>query len=479
MFTAEYGFLKKVHKLIDILILVSSFILAYFLKKYFLPVFGYSGLAEAPSYYVVLAVLIIGCYCSFDFVGFYDSFRHNKIHKVLSNTFKGVVLGYSVMMIFLYIIKAGDISRIMLGLAFSFTFLALSLSKIAALFLLNNRNIRNVFQTNILIIGSKQQAAETIKAITENSTNPVNIIGCLDTDKNLIGKTIHENFKVTGLVSDYFEVLKTKAVDEVIFAMPPQLIENVKEYINYAEQVGVNIRFIPNWQIKQLMYKPETATTYFDQKIGIPTIVLSSKPQKEAGLFFKSLLDYIVSATMVIFISPLLLAIAAAVKMTSDGPVFFKQERSGLGGRKFQVLKFRTMVVDAESLRGKLMDANEVDGPVFKIAKDPRITKVGSFLRKTSLDELPQLINVLKGEMSLVGPRPPIPAEVEQYETWQRRRLSMKPGLTCIWQVSGRNNVDFKSWMKMDLAYIDKWSIWLDLKLLCLTIPTVLFGTGK
>jgi len=158
--------------------------------------------------------------------------------------------------------------------------------------------------------------------------------------------------------------------------------------------------------------------------------------------------------------------------------VFFVQQRSGLYGRPFPMIKFRSMVVDAEARKSDLGHLNEMDGPVFKMARDPRVTRVGRVIRKLSIDELPQLWNVLRGEMSLVGPRPPIPAEVAKYERWQMRRLSMKPGITCIWQVSGRNEVDFETWMKLDLEYIDNWSLFLDLKLLLKTVPVVLVGAG-
>jgi lipopolysaccharide/colanic/teichoic acid biosynthesis glycosyltransferase len=169
-----------------------------------------------------------------------------------------------------------------------------------------------------------------------------------------------------------------------------------------------------------------------------------------------------------------------AILIKSDGgPVFFLQKRSGLNGRQFYCYKFRTMVVNAENLQSSLISQNEQKGPVFKIKNDPRITKVGQFLRKTSLDEIPQFINVLKGEMSVVGPRPPIPSEVKQYERWQNRRLSMKPGITCIWQVSGRNNIPFDQWMKMDMQYIDTWSLKLDFVILLKTLRTVVSGEGQ
>jgi len=170
---------------------------------------------------------------------------------------------------------------------------------------------------------------------------------------------------------------------------------------------------------------------------------------------------------------------ALAIKITSPGgPIIFRQKRSGMNGRVFTLYKFRTMVPNAEALKASLEAKNEMDGPVFKIRNDPRVTRVGRILRKLSIDELPQLWNVLRGDMSIVGPRPPIPAEVERYERWQRRRLSMRPGITCIWQVSGRNNVDFKRWMEMDLEYIDNWSLALDFKILLKTIPAVLSSRG-
>ena len=174
----------------------------------------------------------------------------------------------------------------------------------------------------------------------------------------------------------------------------------------------------------------------------------------------------------------LTLAAAIAVRIESEGPLLFRQIRAGRNGRKFTMLKFRSMVVDAEKLRAKLDHLNEMDGPVFKIRHDPRITKVGRFIRKTSIDELPQLFNVLFGDMSLVGPRPPLPSEVAQYQPWQRRRLSVKPGITGPWQVSGRNEISFEEWMRMDLEYIDNWSLWLDIKIILKTVPKVFKGSG-
>ncbi|PIE77777.1 MAG: hypothetical protein CSA15_11355 [Candidatus Delongbacteria bacterium] len=209
-----------------------------------------------------------------------------------------------------------------------------------------------------------------------------------------------------------------------------------------------------------------------------PYLKFVNTPTDYLALKVKRLADVVSSLIFIVLFSPIFLAVAIAVKLTSKGPIVFTQKRVGLRGREFNLYKFRTMVENAEELKKELEAQNEMDGPVFKIKKDPRITKIGSFLRKSSLDEFPQFFNVLRGDMSIVGPRPPLPKEVAKYERWQRRRLSMKPGITCIWQVSGRNEISFEEWMKLDLEYIDNWSLKLDFSLFIKTIKVVLLRKG-
>ncbi len=190
---------------------------------------------------------------------------------------------------------------------------------------------------------------------------------------------------------------------------------------------------------------------------------------------FKRIIDIIGAGLGLILLSPIIAIVACAVKVTSKGPIFFSQKRVGKNGELFEMYKFRSMVVNAEELKENLEDQNEMSGPMFKIKDDPRVTKVGKFIRKTSIDELPQLWNILKGDMSLVGPRPSLPKEVEQFDNWMFKRLSVRPGLTCYWQVSGRNNIDFEDWMKLDVKYVEERNIWIDIKLIFKTI-FVLFG---
>ena len=200
---------------------------------------------------------------------------------------------------------------------------------------------------------------------------------------------------------------------------------------------------------------------------------------ESVGLKMKTAFDFFFSFTVILLISPVFLMIAIAIRLEDGGSVFFIQERVGLNGRRFLIIKFRTMVAGAEALKISLVGQNEQTGPVFKITNDPRVTRIGRILRKTSFDELPQFFKVLRGEMSVVGPRPPIPSEVEEYQQWQKRRLTVKPGITCTWQVSGRNNIPFEEWMKLDLEYIDNWSFTRDTVLVIKTIKVIFTGTGK
>ena len=223
---------------------------------------------------------------------------------------------------------------------------------------------------------------------------------------------------------------------------------------------------------------PAYSRIYLENFRDVQLLSLSSAPDSELRLFFKRVFDVVLSFASLVVLSPLMAAIAAMIRITSPGPVLFQQTRCGLGGRRFTVYKFRSMINNAEQMRAELHQLNELDGPVFKISDDPRITPVGRWLRRFSLDELPQLWNVFRGDMSFVGPRPAVPEEVEQYEDWQRRRLRMRPGLTCIWVLEGRSHVDFNRWMQLDLKYIDNWSLWLDAKIFLRTIPIVLSGRG-
>jgi exopolysaccharide biosynthesis polyprenyl glycosylphosphotransferase len=269
------------------------------------------------------------------------------------------------------------------------------------------------------------------------------------------------------------DLIEADIVDEVLYIKGKEDPSEVRKVVSSCEELGVAFR---------LMYdaKKLNLTNAFKTNIANTTFLnFINTPNNPYELTLKKIMDLNISMFMLITLLPLFLIVSALVKYTSPGPIIYKQARVGLRGRKFYLYKFRTMVYNAELLRKDLDAENEADGPVFKIKDDPRVTKIGKFLRKTGLDELPQLFNILKGEMSLIGPRPPLESETRQYKRWQLRRLSVKPGLTCFWQIKpDRNNIKFEKWMDLDLAYIDNWSLRLDILIFFKTIKTVFQRSG-
>jgi len=275
-----------------------------------------------------------------------------------------------------------------------------------------------------------------------------------------------------GSLADLGRILEEEILDEIVFAVPREQFELIEPAVQLCQEQGVEVRI----SLDMLRFGPSSMrlTVLND----LPMVVFSRTPSDTLALATKRLFDIVLSGLAIVFMAPVFLGIAVAIKAGSPGPVFFRQKRVGRNGRTFPILKFRSMYQDAEARLEALKAQNEMTGPVFKMREDPRVTAAGRFLRKTSLDEFPQFWNVLMGDMSIVGPRPPLPAEVRQYKRWHRRRLSVKPGITCIWQISGRNNIDFDRWMELDLEYIDTWSLWGDLKIFLRTIPAVLLSRG-
>jgi exopolysaccharide biosynthesis polyprenyl glycosylphosphotransferase len=270
------------------------------------------------------------------------------------------------------------------------------------------------------------------------------------------------------------DLLHEHSAGSVLISAKHTSFERVEHIIQLCETEGVEAWLVADF------FATHIARASFDEIFGKPLIVFRSTPETSWQMMAKQLLDIVGAlALLVIFALPMLV-IALLIKLTSAGPVMFRQQRSGLNGKPFSIFKFRTMTTNAEQFKHELAAMNEMSGPVFKVTNDPRITPIGKWLRKFSLDELPQIFNVLHGEMSLVGPRPLPVDEVRRFnDLAHRRRLSVKPGITCLWQVSGRNKIsDFRDWVRLDLQYIDNWSIWLDLAILVRTIPVVLLGTG-
>lgn len=282
--------------------------------------------------------------------------------------------------------------------------------------------------------------------------------------------TLSRPYPVHAL-QDLRNVLEHRVLDEIIFAVGQSDLPGLQDIFLECDEEGIRTRIALN------QFPHVNSEMYLETLGAIPLLTFSATPHDELRLLAKRGIDLLLAAGGLVATAPLLLLAGLAVKLTSPGPVIFRQERCGLNGRRFVLYKFRSMVENAEALRESLEHLNE-KSTVFKIRNDPRLTPVGRLLRRTSIDELPQLWNVVRGDMSLVGPRPPIAAEVEKYERWQRRRLRMRPGLTCLWAIEGRDHLDFDTMMRKDLQYIDSWSLALDLRILLITIPIVLTGKG-
>ncbi|MCR8635970.1 sugar transferase [Paenibacillus radicis (ex Xue et al. 2023)] len=320
---------------------------------------------------------------------------------------------------------------------------------------------------NVVIVGAGKFGKSLMDELTHYKYLGYHIVGFVDDNE----QDDFEHYKYLGPISKINEILKNNLVEEIIITIPSER-ELVNKLITDLRKLDINIKIIPD------LYNLVMSTVQIGNINSLPVVTLVKTPMRGLGLAAKRCMDMIASSLLILFISPIYILTAIAIKLDSKGSIIYKQQRIGRNGKPFSMLKFRSMVSDADLLLKKLENKNEVDGIAFKMKDDPRITKIGKFIRKYSIDELPQLFNVLLGNMSLVGPRPPLPYEVERYSDWEWRRLEVLPGITGLWQVSGRSDLSFQQWMSLDIYYIENWSIAFDIKILLKTIPVVLKGEG-
>jgi exopolysaccharide biosynthesis polyprenyl glycosylphosphotransferase len=323
----------------------------------------------------------------------------------------------------------------------------------------------------LLIVGTGRRAEEFIKRVDKHPEWGFEIVGAID-DEPARGVHKVNRFDVIGTLDDIPRIFHRDAIDEVVFVVPRSRLNALQGAIDDCETEGVVVTVVVD------LFDTKLAKSSVTELDGLPLLRFRTTVAKEWELLVKRLFDFVISGLGIIVLSPLFLLMSTLIKVTSKGPVLFKQDRLGLAGRSFTLYKFRTMRQGAHDVLSDFIDLTSMTTPEFKEKKTSWITPIGRFMRKFSIDELPQLLNVFVGHMSIVGPRPTVPDEVEKYKDWQRRRFSMKPGITCLWQVNGRNNVAFEDWMKLDLEYLDNWSLWLDAKILMKTVPVVLFGIG-
>ncbi|HUI56935.1 MAG TPA: sugar transferase [Bryobacteraceae bacterium] len=324
----------------------------------------------------------------------------------------------------------------------------------------------------VMVVGTNERAARMGRALEESVEFGIRLRGFLsereDGPHEIALGSVHKVWPVSELPA----ILRRQVVDEIIFAVGSENLADLEEIFLLCDEEGVRTRVAVDF------FPHVNSTVSLDRFGATPLLTFSAAPYDEVRLLLKRAIDLVIAAAGLLVLAPFMALIALMIRLTSRGPAIFRQVRCGLNGRRFVFYKFRSMVENAEELRESVAHLNTRDTVVFKIPDDPRLTWVGRWLRKFSIDEWPQLWNVLRGDMSLVGPRPAPQSEVDQYQRWQRRRLRMRPGLTCLWAISGRDKVDFETWMKMDMQYIDSWSLALDWKILLRTIPRVLTGRG-
>lgn len=387
------------------------------------------------------------------------SLREQAVLLLELELIAGVFLGFA-----LFILKL-NLSRSVIALFLVINF-ALLIAERMLINVLSKPYQEEGHYKSILIIGEENSAKEITGLIEKYKDWGLRVIGYVSTREKTSLKTF-------GTLEDVPRIIEENIIDEIIFASSDKKdLERFEEIFPVCEEQGVRVRLVANF------FPQAISKIYMEYLDHVPLITFSTTPDHAIALLIKRIIDFALSVGLLILLSPLMLMATILIKLTSKGPIVYKQTRCGLYGRPFTLYKFRSMMTGAEDKLWEIKHLNEMEGPVFKMHNDPRVTKLGRVLRKTSVDELPQLYNVLKGDMSLVGPRAPLPEEVKEYTRWQRRRLSVKPGITCLWQISGRNEINFNEWMNLDLQYIDNWSLLLDIKILLKTIPVVLLGKG-
>jgi exopolysaccharide biosynthesis polyprenyl glycosylphosphotransferase len=393
----------------------------------------------------------------------------NEIKMVLKTGLIGTLLVFAA----IFVLRVGYIARTYVFIFFISNVICLMLEKVLMFKVAKKIRESGRNRKKIIVLGNGTMAYGFVRIAEANLGWGLDIIGIVTLANGTEHREEIHGKPLLGRASEIQDVLHKHQVDEVIICASSNELGQVEAVLDVCEREGVQVRLNSDFFVR-LAKKVSMDSIY-----GLPIISFVNVPDNEWALYAKRAMDFLIALIALVILAPAFFLIVLLIKLTSPGPIFYRWNVIGFNKKAFTSWKFRTMVVNADELKEQLVDRNEMSGPVFKIRDDPRITPVGKILRKYSLDELPQLFSVLKGDMSLVGPRPAGPHELTRYESWQRRKLSIKPGITCLWQASGRNNIrDFSEWCMLDLQYIDNWSLWLDIKILFKTATSVIRGTG-
>lgn len=465
------SFLRPAKILADLATIWISFALAHYLRLVLLAVIPFGSPIPFPgplTFFLALCAVWLWLLLR---LGAYERVVIDSMKTEAKRLLETVTLGTLIMLAYAFMFRI-FVPRSLIVI-FAPVNLAIMLGQRATMqWVLSILKWKGYHRESVLIVGAGPLAEGFCRESHEHAEWGLDIIGFLVSDASKAGQWIYGG-RVIGTYDDLVEVLSRKAVNQVVVALPIQEAARIKDILAICEEEGIRLLVISD------LLQTMVAKAGIDNGYGFPALSFTSMPGKEWQLLCKRLLDVIVSSVLLVLLIPIFLVVAITIKLTSRGPVFYQWRVMGINRRPFKGWKFRTMAANADEMRDALKSKNEMQGPVFKLKDDPRIAPIGRILRRYSVDELPQLWNVLKGDMSLVGPRPPLVTEVSGFKPWQMRKLSVKPGITCLWQVRGRSQItDFDEWVKLDLEYIDHWSLWLDFKILLATIPAVLKGTG-
>jgi exopolysaccharide biosynthesis polyprenyl glycosylphosphotransferase len=470
-------FLLTAFKLFDVFVMIAVFLLAaaaVYVQNNTITFNEFLQMRFKIENYVLFSGFVLMWHLIFSGFGLYHSHRFSSIKAEIRDLLKAIALGTLIILVSAWIFTIEIVTPIFLLVFLTGTSIAtivsrLVLRRVLKWTRLHGRNLRYM-----LVVGTNERARKFVRKIESRPELGYCFVGFVDDLWKGNGDLQQYDWKLVSNLTDFNSYVRENIVDEVVIALPMKsLYQEASRIFTICEEQGIIVRNLSDIFNTRLA---RSRSEYFE---GEPLISHYTGAMSGWQVAIKRVIDVVVAIILLLVLSPLFLLTALLIKLYSPGPVFFIQERVGLNKRRFNLLKFRTMVDKAEQLLTELERFNEVSGPVFKIGSDPRVTKIGKILRKTSIDELPQLINVLKGDMSLVGPRP---LPVRDYNgfgrDWHRRRISVRPGITCLWQVNGRSTVPFEKWMLLDMQYIDTWSLWLDFKILVKTIPAVLRASG-
>jgi len=473
MFERHKRALAFVLLLSDVVLINIAFLLAY-LSRYEWEL--YAALDEVnyvpfSEYVPVAALLTVVLLVVYKWEGVYNQRRGASWFDEVMTLLKGTLIGVAILIFFVFLYRPYFYSRLTFGYAGILIVVILSAARAVERAIRDRLRQRGIGVDRIVIVGAGEVGRAIMRNIVAQPELGYHVVGFVDDDPEK-QKTDIGRFKALGNVERLPEILATQSVDQVVVALPWTSHRTIMGIVEQCEQRRVSAKIVPD------LFQLSLDRVALDDINGIPLLGVRETTIRGWNLLVKRAIDLVLGSLIVVLLAPLLTLIVILIRLDSPGPALFRQTRVGRGGRFFTAYKFRSMRVGGEQELGDLASLNEATGPIFKMRRDPRRTRVGQWLRRLSLDELPQLYNVLRGEMSLVGPRPPLPTEVAQYQDWHKKRLEVSPGMSGLWQVSGRSELTFDEMVMLDIYYAENWSLGLDFKILLRTIPTIISGRG-